>query len=189
MWVRLRKGQLKGRKLIARDVKNKPNLEKILKSDIGYVDFKRMWISPDYCQQLKKNVFSMIWQLGPPTFFLTFTSAEKNWEPLTNTLFTLHKEHETKIGNLQTNLYCNNDITTFIFKDPIMCTHYYWHQIKSMRKLLTSDISFFGRINDLFSVTKFQNRGNEHNHLLVWVDNALMYGRESNIEIVTFVDT
>ena len=31
MWVRIRKGQLKGKKLLAKDVKNKPNLEKILK--------------------------------------------------------------------------------------------------------------------------------------------------------------
>ena len=42
MWIRIRKGQLKGRKLIARDVKNKPNLEEVLTSDIGYVDFKRI---------------------------------------------------------------------------------------------------------------------------------------------------
>ena len=32
--VRIRKGQLKGRKLMAKDVKKKPNLENILKSDI-----------------------------------------------------------------------------------------------------------------------------------------------------------
>lgn len=78
MWVRIRKGQLKGRKLFAKDVKTKLNLEEILKSNIDYIDFKRIRISPDYCQQLKKNVFAMIRQLGPPTFFLTFTSAEQN---------------------------------------------------------------------------------------------------------------
>ena len=60
MWVRIRKGQLKGRKLVAKDVKNKSNLENILKSKIGYVDFKRIRISPDYSQLLKKNVFAMI---------------------------------------------------------------------------------------------------------------------------------
>ena len=42
MWVRIRKGQLKGRKFLAKDVKHKPNLEKILKSEIGYIDFKRI---------------------------------------------------------------------------------------------------------------------------------------------------
>ena len=33
--VRIRKGQLKGRKLMAKDVRKKPNLDRILKSDIG----------------------------------------------------------------------------------------------------------------------------------------------------------
>ena len=60
MWIRIRKGQLKGQKLLAKDVKQKPNLEKILKYDIGYVDFKRIRTSPNYVNQLKKNVFAMI---------------------------------------------------------------------------------------------------------------------------------
>ena len=42
MWVRIRKGKLKGRKFLVKDVKHKPNLEKILKSEIGYIDFKRI---------------------------------------------------------------------------------------------------------------------------------------------------
>jgi hypothetical protein len=52
------------------------NLEKILKSDIRYIYFKNIHISPDYLQQIKKNIFVMIRQLGPPTFFVTFTSVE-----------------------------------------------------------------------------------------------------------------
>jgi hypothetical protein len=55
MWVRIRKGQLQGRKLLAKDVKYKVNLEKILKSDIGYIDFKNIRTSPDYLQQNKKK--------------------------------------------------------------------------------------------------------------------------------------
>jgi hypothetical protein len=76
MSVRIRKGQLKGTNLLARDVKYTENLEKNLKSDIGYIDFKNIRISPDYLQQNKKIIFAMIRQLRPPTFFITFTSAE-----------------------------------------------------------------------------------------------------------------
>ena len=57
IWIRIRKGQLKGRKLVAKDVKYKPNLEKILKSDIGYIDFKNIRISPIFLQQIKKTIF------------------------------------------------------------------------------------------------------------------------------------
>jgi hypothetical protein len=71
---------------LAKDVKYKVNLEKILKSDIGYIDFKNIRISPDYLQQNKKTIFAMIRQLGPPTFFITFTSAEHHWDPLVATV-------------------------------------------------------------------------------------------------------
>jgi hypothetical protein len=60
MWVRIRKVQLQGIKLFTKDVKYKENLEKILKYDIGYIDFKNICISPDYLQQNKKIVFAMI---------------------------------------------------------------------------------------------------------------------------------
>jgi hypothetical protein len=60
IWVRIRKVQLQGRKLLAKDVKYKVNLEKILKFDIGYIDFKNICTSPDYLQQNKKTIFAMI---------------------------------------------------------------------------------------------------------------------------------
>jgi hypothetical protein len=96
MWIRIREGQLKGRKLLAKDVKDKPNLEKIPKSDIGYMDFKRIRTSPNYLQ-LKKNIFAIIRQIEPPPFFVTFTSVELNWDPLSNTLEELHSSHQSRL--------------------------------------------------------------------------------------------
>jgi hypothetical protein len=60
MWVRIRKFQLQGRKLLAKDVKYKEHLEKIMKYDIGYIDLKNVCISPNYLQQNKKTIFAMI---------------------------------------------------------------------------------------------------------------------------------
>jgi hypothetical protein len=94
MWIRIRKGQLRGRKLLEKYVKYKPNLEKILKYDIGYIDFKNICISPDYLQHIKKNVFAMIRQLGPLTFFVTFTSAEHQWHELVSALTDLYRNRE-----------------------------------------------------------------------------------------------
>jgi hypothetical protein len=96
MWVRIRKGQLQGRKLFTKDVKYNVNLEKIMKFDIGYIDFKNIRKSPDYLQQNKKNIFAMIRQLGPPKFFVTFTSGEHCWDPLVVTVSDLHKNRKRK---------------------------------------------------------------------------------------------
>jgi hypothetical protein len=46
--------------------------------------------SPNYFERLQKNLFAMIWQLSLPTFFVTFTSAKRLWDPLIKYLHTLH---------------------------------------------------------------------------------------------------
>jgi hypothetical protein len=46
----------------------------------------------------------MIQQLGPPTFFVTFTSAERLWDPFIKVLHTLHASKlnlPNKIEDLQ----------------------------------------------------------------------------------------
>ena len=140
----------------AKDVKQKPNLERILKSDIRYVDFKRIRISPDYVHQLKKNVLAMIRQLGPPTFFVTFTSAEQNWDPLLSALEQLDNAHRSKIEHQQV-YESKGDKFNLIKKDPVTCARYYRHRIDAMKKLILTDESFFGNVVDYFLVTKFKN--------------------------------
>jgi hypothetical protein len=133
MWVRIRKGQLQGRNLLAKDVKYKANLEKILKYDIGYIDFKNIRISPDYFQQNKKIVFAMIQQLGPPTFFITFTSVENHRNSLVATVSALYRNRKRK---KQTDTLENDDIDYLIRKDPVTCTHYYRHRINALRQFM-----------------------------------------------------
>ncbi len=145
---------MNGHKLQVKDVKQKPNLERILKSDIGYVDFKRIRISPDYIHQLKKNVFAMICQLGPPTFFVTFTSVEQNWDPLLSALEQLHNAHQSKIEQQQ-EYETKGDKFNLIKKDPATCARYYRHRIDAMKKLILTEEWFFGNVVDYFSVTEF----------------------------------
>jgi hypothetical protein len=67
-----------------------------MKSDIGYIDFKNIHTSPDYLQQNKKNIFAIIRQLGLPTFFITFTSAENCLDPLVATVSDLYRNKKRK---------------------------------------------------------------------------------------------
>jgi hypothetical protein len=185
MWVRIRKGQLQGRNLLAKDIKYKVNLEKIMKSDIGYIDFKNIRTSLDYLQQNKKNIFAMIRQLGLPTFFITFTSAEHCWYPLVVSISDLHRNKKCK---KQTDTLENNRIDYLIRKDPMTCTQYYRHIINSLRQLICHDETVFEKITDYFFVTEFQNRGNEHDHALLWIEGAPVYGADKKLEIEQFVE-
>jgi rRNA processing protein Gar1 len=42
--------------------------------------------------------------------------------------------------------------------------------------LLKNDSSIFGKVIDVYFVIKFQNKGSEHDHGLLWIKNDLIYG-------------
>jgi hypothetical protein len=153
---------LRGRKILAKEFKYKENLEKLLKYDIGYIDFKNIWISPDHLQQIKKTLFAMIQQLGPPTFFVTFTSAKHQWTPLVSTLNELDKNKKKR---KQTDTLEVTDIDYLIRKDPVTCTRYYRHKINTLKQMICHDDTFFGKVSYHYFVTEFQNRGSEHEHM------------------------
>ena len=81
---------MSGRTLTTGQIVQQPNLDKILESDIGFRDLEKLRTSPDYIEGLRKNLFAMIRQLGPPTFFIILTSAEHLWTPLLEALYKLN---------------------------------------------------------------------------------------------------
>jgi hypothetical protein len=76
----------------ARFVTSLPNLDVILHFDLLYVDLLSVNTSPDYLNQLQKDVFAMIRQLGPPTFFVTITSAKSKWLLLLKCLYDINSK-------------------------------------------------------------------------------------------------
>ena len=184
MWIRIRKGQLKGRKLVARDVKSKPNLDRILNSDIGYMDLKTIRTSPDYHQQIRNKLYAMIRQLGPPTFFVSFTSSEHLWDPLMDAL----RDIKQNTRKPKTNELDENEPSSLIRNDPVTCVRYYRSRRDALHQLISHDHKYYGELNDHFYVTEFQNRGSEHEHGLLWIKSAPIYGQNANIEVEQFVD-
>jgi hypothetical protein len=106
---------LKGRKLLAKDVKSKPNLDRILKLDICYMDLRTICASLDYFVGLCRNIYAMIQKLGPPTFFVSFSTLEHCWGALINAL----KHIREKIKSPIENDIEENELETLIRNDPI----------------------------------------------------------------------
>jgi hypothetical protein len=127
----------------------------------------------------------MIKQLGPPTFFITFTSVEHQWHPMVFTLTYLYKNRGNgkHIATLEA-----KDIDYLIRKDPITCSCYHRHRINSLKKLICHDETFFGKVSDYYFVTKFKNRGSENEHGLLWVEYAPICGRDNDLEFNNFLD-
>ena len=88
----------------------------------------------------------MIRQLGPPTFFITFTSVDHLWDPLCNALQTFHSKHMKKTNENIT----EENIDSIIRKHPITCTCYYRNKFNALLKLLKNNDHFFGHVIDYF---------------------------------------
>lgn len=57
-----------------------------------------------------------------------------------------------------------------------------------MQKILKSSLNPLGKIVDFFFRVEFQQRGSPHIHMLLWIENAPIYGEMTTKEIETFID-
>jgi hypothetical protein len=184
--VRIRKGKLLGHQLQACDVINKILFYFILHFDLGYMDLSRHSTSPNYLSRLRKDVFEMIRQLGPPTFFGSFTSVESKWLPLLKCLYNLNSK---KLGlNISFHKLEPKHVIDLIQCDPFTFAQYYNHRTRSFHTLCMKDNSIFGHLLDFSFDIEFQSCRSQHDHELLWDANAPIYGLDSNNAIENFVD-
>ncbi len=90
-----------------------------MKSDLEYKELSCIKTSSDYLDRLHKDVFAMIRQLGPPTFFVTFTIGVNNWSIFIKTLKDLYDQY---IGeNLKIKKDNSLSIKELIKNDLVSC--------------------------------------------------------------------
>ena len=123
----------------------------------------------------------MIRQLGPPTFFLTFSAAEPQWRELIECLAKLHGVEQGKVLDVEFE-------RELLRSDPVTCTRYYVHRFHSLKKLLQNESSILGKVIDYFFVTEFQSRGGQHDHGLFWIKDAPSFESDSSIQVAEFID-
>jgi hypothetical protein len=87
----------------------------------------------------------MIVQLGPPSFFITFTTCVNNWPILVKQLKNLHIEHVQNF-NLENKDLPN--IKDFVKNDPITFVRYYEHRMNSFQFFSKNNSILFRKIND-----------------------------------------
>jgi len=137
------KGKLLGCQFQACDVINKPNLDVILHFDLGwYMDLSRPHTSSDYLSWLKKDVFAMTQQLGPPTFFVTFINVKSKRILLLKCSYDLNSK---KLGfNIPFDKLEPKHVADLIWCDPTTCAQYYDHCMKSFVHCVWKIIPFLG---------------------------------------------
>ncbi|XP_071958642.1 uncharacterized protein [Antedon mediterranea] len=183
--IALRKGTSKNdfSKVTVSDLKNMNKIEEILKSDKGYKFLKHIRGTPPYWQTTQKDVLAMVRQIGKPTFFLSFSSADLRWKEIMTTLLSQTGD-KRNIDDLEwldkCNLLKSNPVTVARMFDKRFHTF--------LKNVILSEANPIGKVTDYFYRIEFQMRGSPHVHMLVWVENAPVFDEDEDKKVIDFVD-
>jgi hypothetical protein len=180
----MRRCKKKGQKYTAGHVLN--HADNIVYLNEGYYIFRSIRNSPPYLERRKKDVFAMIRQLGLPTWFMSLSAADLRWTDLLIILGKLldHKGYTIE----EVNDMDWNKKTDLIKSDPVTCARYFDHRVHEFINLvLKSQHNPLGHIKDSFYRVEFQNRGSPHIHMLLWVDDAPVYEKDSDEEVIEYI--
>jgi hypothetical protein len=129
----------------------------------------------------------MICQLGPATLFFSFSSAETKWIHLLRILGKLidHKDYSDEdLDNLTWEGKCR-----LIQSDPVTCARHFDYQFNTFLKdFLRSELSPLGKLKVWFYRVEYQQRGSPHIHMLIWLENAPVFGVDKDEDVIAFID-
>jgi hypothetical protein len=118
--------------------------------------------------------------------YSTFITCVNNWPTLVKTLKELYDQY---IGeNLGIKKDNSLNIKELIRNDHVTCAHYYERRMNSFHELIQSIDLIFGKVKDYSFRRKFQLGGLLHDHGLLWVQNAPIFGVSKNEKIECFID-
>ena len=139
----------------------------------------------------KKELFSMIRQLGYPQIYLTVSAAEHLWkeciimaEESQNKRIITEKDYDELDWKYKKEL---------IQKDPVTFARYNDHRVHELFRFLKCKNGVFENYDflDFYYRVEIQHRDSPHIHALIWLKNAPQFdykNKESIKECETFID-
>uniref|UniRef100_UPI00358E7FB6 uncharacterized protein n=1 Tax=Myxine glutinosa TaxID=7769 RepID=UPI00358E7FB6 len=185
--IALRKSYLnafaKGSKVTAQKLMDRNTLADMLKCDAGYKYLKPIRGTPAFWQASQKDLFAMLRQLGKPTWFCSFSSGDMRWTEIIEAI--LQEEGDSRNANdLDWSEKC-----IILKRNPITAARMFDHMFRSFLKdVIMSQAKPIGKIKDYFYRIEFQQRGSPHTHCLFWVEDAPTLDKDSDEEVVSFID-
>ena len=159
----------------------------IVKSDEGYYIFCTIRNIPAYFETKKKDVMTMVHQLGIPTTFFSLSAADTRWSNLLispgklldNTTYT-----QCDIDKMMWEQKCR-----LIALHPAACARYFHNRVQRFFKyVLNSPHSPFCHLDDCFHWIEFQHRESAHVHSITWIRETLKFDINSDEEVCAYID-
>ncbi|XP_052680033.1 uncharacterized protein LOC128160727 [Crassostrea angulata] len=157
-------------------------MKKMLKKDECYRFLQAVRGSPAYWEKTMRDLFAMLKQLGIPTFFITFSAAERRWTEIMEAICLQQGIEVPKDPDWQQyyNILNSNIVTATRMFDKRL--HDFINQV------IMSPSNPIGKVTDIFGRIEFQARGWPHYHGLVWIENAPEWQKSPDSEVTAFID-
>ncbi|XP_057683515.1 uncharacterized protein LOC130910330 [Corythoichthys intestinalis] len=155
----------------------------LLEFDNGYRFLKPIRGTPAFWQAAQSDLLACVRQLGVPTWFCSFSSADMRWKNLLCSILMQEGRTET-LEQLEWADRCE-----LLRHNPVTAARMFdfrWHCF--LREVLMSPAEPIGKIKDYFYRIEFQQRGSPHVHCLFWIENAPVINKNSDEEVVAFID-
>nr|XP_057903045.1 uncharacterized protein LOC131101719 [Doryrhamphus excisus] len=162
---------------------NDESLKTLLECDQGYRFLKPIRGTPAFWQSTQRDILACVRQLGVPTWFCSFSSADLRWQNLVDCV--LRQEGRTQTAaELEWADRCD-----LLRRNPVTAARMFdfrWHVF--LRGVIMSSSQPIGKVVDYFYRVEFQQRGSPHVHCLFWVENAPRIDVNSDEEVANFID-
>ncbi|XP_048251539.1 uncharacterized protein LOC125379306 [Haliotis rufescens] len=182
--IAMRKGsQSHGKNVTSENLTDSDSLREILKCDEGYKFLKPIRGTPPFWQSAQKDLFAMIRQLGIPTWFCSFSSADMRWPEMIETILR-EEGDKRKATELDWSEKCS-----VLRKNPVTAARMFDQRFHCfLKEVIMSPAEPIGKIKDYFYRVEFQHRGSPHTHCLFWVENAPKIDKDNDETVKCFID-
>ncbi|XP_069109227.1 repetitive organellar protein-like [Argopecten irradians] len=184
--IALRKGETIGKggqSITASMLQDQEHVKDILKKDDGYKFLRPIRGTPPYWQATQKDLFAMLRQLGLPTWFCSFSSAEMRWTEIIEAILKQQNDNR-EVHDLDWK--SKNDI---LKSNPVTVARMFDHRFHTfLKEVIMSNAQPIGKIKDYFYRVEFQQRGSPHTHCLFWVEDAPKLDKDDDRDIIEFID-
>jgi len=164
-------------------INDKESLKTIFRNDEGYKFLKQIHGTPPYWQSTQKDLFAMIRQIGIPTIFCSFPSAEMRWPEFIEAILKQQGDNR-KFGDFDWRTKCD-----LLRSNPVTVARMFDHKFHLFSKeVIMSKAQLISKILDYFHQIEFQQRGSPHVHCLYWIQGAPKVDKDDDDLVVEFVD-
>lgn len=173
----------KGKNVNADMIRNPEILSKLLKNDEAFRFMQPIRGTPAYWSAIQKDLFAMLRQLGIPTWFCSFSSAEYRWnDAISSLLKQQNDDRDPEVLDWSE----KNEI---LRSNPVTVARMFEHRFRTFqRDVINSPSEPIGKITDFFQRVEFQQRGSPHMHCLFWVENTPRIDVHGKQAVADFID-